>query len=130
MTAPAVCRRDSSGSPGPGIVDVHQPPGSGSAEDLRPAHLNLEVRHSFGNVDFSVTVDGKPAFQATLEGSGKRFKVFGKRSERGYTKTLDLPPGVRVVRVRVLSAERQIRSNPRRALRPRIGVGGDVTSLR
>ena len=73
-------------------------------EELRPAHLNLEVRHSFANVDFSVTVDGKPAFQTTVEGSGKRFKVFGKRSERGYTKTIDLPPGVRLVRVRVLSA--------------------------
>jgi len=73
-------------------------------EDLRPAHLNLEVRHSFANADFSVSVDGKPAFQTTVEGSGKRFKVFGKRSERGYTKTIDLPPGVRLVRVRVLSA--------------------------
>ncbi len=99
-------------------------------EDLRPAHLNLEVRHSFENVDFSVTVDGKPAFQTTVEGSGKRFKVFGKRSERGYTKTIDLPPGVRR-RPRPRPVRRgQIRSNPRRAIRSRIGVGGDVTSLR
>ena len=73
--------------------------------DLRPAHLNLDVRHSFRIVDFSVTVDGKPALQTKLEGSGKRFKVFGKRSERGYTKTIDLPVGVSVVRVRVLSTE-------------------------
>jgi hypothetical protein len=81
------------------------PASATAAEDLRPAHLNLEVRHSFKNVDFWVNVDGKPAFQTTVEGSGKRFKVFGKRSERGYTKTLELPPGVRVVRVRILSAE-------------------------
>ena len=69
----------------------------------RPAHLNLDVRHSFGSVDFSVTVDGKPAIATKLAGSGKRFKVFGQRSERGYTRTLDLEPGVRVVRVRILS---------------------------
>jgi hypothetical protein len=70
---------------------------------VRPAHLNLDVRHSFGSVDVSVAVDGKPAFQGKLAGGGKRFKAFGKRAERGYTKTLDLPPGAHVVRVRVLS---------------------------
>jgi hypothetical protein len=70
----------------------------------RPAHLNLDVRHSFASVDLSVTVDGKPALQTRLEGSGKRFGVFGKRSERGYTRTLDLTPGAHLVRVRVLSA--------------------------
>ena len=70
-----------------------------------PAHLNLDVRHSFGSVHFSVTVDGKPALKTKLEGSGKRFGVFGKRSERGYTRTLDLTPGVHLVRVRVLSAD-------------------------
>ena len=70
----------------------------------RPAHLNLDVRHSFGNVSFSVAVDGKTLFDTPLTGSGKKFKVFGKRSERGFTKTLELEPGVRVVRVRVTSA--------------------------
>ncbi|MEO8681902.1 MAG: hypothetical protein ABI665_22840 [Vicinamibacterales bacterium] len=69
----------------------------------RPAHLNLDVRHTFGSVDFSVTVDGKPALDTTLAGSGKRFKMFGKRAERSYTRTLDLSPGVRVVGVRVRS---------------------------
>jgi hypothetical protein len=52
-----------------------------------------------------VAVDGKPAFESKLAGGGKRFKAFGKRAERGYTKTLDLPPGVHVVRVRVRSTE-------------------------
>ena len=69
----------------------------------RPAHLNLDVRHSFGNVALSVAVDGKTIFDAPLTGSGKKFKVFGKRPERGFTKTLELEPGVRVVRVRVTS---------------------------
>ncbi len=58
-----------------------------------------------GGVDLSVTVDGKTAFKSKLDGSGKRFKMFGKRSERGFTHTLDLAPGVRVVRVRVQSAD-------------------------
>jgi hypothetical protein len=70
---------------------------------LRPAHLNLDVRHNLGSVDLSVTVDGKTALQMKLDGSGKRFKMFGKRSERAYTRTLDLAPGVRVVRVRMRS---------------------------
>ncbi len=74
---------------------------------MRPAHLNLDVRHSFGSVDFSVAVDGKPALRSKLSGGGKRFGAFGKRSERGYTKTLDLSPGVHVVRVRVSSADDQ-----------------------
>jgi len=102
VTAPAAAAATPAAVPAP-ASDVPTP--APAAEDLRPAHLNLEVRHSFKNVDFSVTVDGKPAFQATVEGSDKRFKVFGKRSERGYTKTIELPPGVRLVRVRVLSAE-------------------------
>ena len=57
----------------------------------RPAHLNLDVRHAFRTVDLSLTVDGKRTFHTTLTGSGKRFGVFGKRAERGFTKTLDLP---------------------------------------
>ena len=70
---------------------------------VRPAHLNLDVRHSFNTADLSVSVDGKSALETQLEGSAKRFKVFGKRAERSFTKTLDLAPGVRVVRVRVQS---------------------------
>lgn len=69
-----------------------------------PAHLNLDVRHTFKSVELSVTVDGKPALRTELDGSAKRFKVFGKRAQRGFTQTLDLAPGVRVVRVRVKSA--------------------------
>lgn len=69
----------------------------------RPAHLNLDVRHNFKTVDLSVTVDGKPALSTRLDGSGKRFKMFGKRAERGFTQTLDLAPGVRVVRVHMKS---------------------------
>ncbi|MDO8680335.1 MAG: hypothetical protein Q7R30_17590 [Acidobacteriota bacterium] len=70
----------------------------------RPAHLNLDVRHAFRSIDLSVTVDGRSVLDTTVEGSGKRFKVFGKRAERGYTTSLNLSPGVRVVRVRVRSA--------------------------
>lgn len=69
----------------------------------RPAHLNLDVRHSFGSVALLVTVDGKRVLETRLEGSGKKFKMFGKRAERGFTRTLDLEPGVRIVRVRVYS---------------------------
>jgi len=65
----------------------------------RPAHLNLDVRHSFASVDFSVTVDGKRVLDSKLEGSGKKFKMFGKRAERSFTRTLDMQPGVRLVRV-------------------------------
>jgi hypothetical protein len=80
-------------------------PASAVPDPVRPAHLNLDVRHSFKVVDFSVSVDGKSVVDTQLEGSGKRFKVFGKRSERGYTKTLELTPGVRLVKVRVRSIE-------------------------
>ena len=72
---------------------------------VRPAHLNLDIRHSFGTADLSVTVDGQPAISTRLDGSGKRFKMFGKRAERGYTQSIDLAPGVRVVRVRLRSAD-------------------------
>lgn len=71
----------------------------------RPAHLNLDVRHSFASVDFSVTVDGKRVLDSKLEGSGKKFKMFGKRDVRSFTRSLDLAPGVRVVNVRLKSAE-------------------------
>ena len=69
----------------------------------RPAHLNLDVRHNFRSVDFSVTVDGARALDTKIEGTGKKFGVFGKRGEKGFTATLDLEPGARVVRVRVRS---------------------------
>ena len=70
----------------------------------RPAHLNLDVRHTFRSVDVSVSVDGARVLDTKLEGSGKRFGMFGKRPEKGFTKSLNLSPGVRVVRVRVRSA--------------------------
>jgi hypothetical protein len=70
----------------------------------RPAHLNLDVRHNLRSVDFSVSVDGKSVLETTLAGSGKRFGVIGKRAERGFTRTIEVAPGVRIVRVRVRSA--------------------------
>ena len=73
------------------------------AVPARPAHLNLDVRHNFRSVDFSVTVDGARALDTKIEGTGKKFGVFGKRGEKGVTATLDLEPGTRVVRVRVRS---------------------------
>jgi hypothetical protein len=69
----------------------------------RPAHLNLDVRHSFQSVDLSIAVDGRSVLDTTLAGNRKRFGVVGKRAEKSFTKTLDLSPGVRVVRVRVRS---------------------------
>lgn len=74
------------------------------AAAARPAHLNLDVRHTFRSVELSVTVDGKPALETRLAGSGKRFGVIGKRAERGFTRTLDVAPGARIVRVRLRSA--------------------------
>jgi hypothetical protein len=81
------------------------PPAGESTQSTRPrpAHLNLDVRHAFRTVDLSLTVDGKRALDTKLTGSGKRFGVFGKRAERGFTKTLDLRPGVRIVGVRLRS---------------------------
>jgi hypothetical protein len=73
------------------------------APAAQAAHLNLDVRHSFRKVQLTIAVDDKPVLDTALEGNGKRFKVFGKRSERGYAKTLELNPGVRLVRVRVRS---------------------------
>ena len=89
----------------PAAVAVAPPKPAAVTAPVRPAHLNLDVRHSFGNVDFSVAVDGKQVLQTKLEGSGKRFGVFGKRGERGHTRSLELTPGVHLVRVRVLSAK-------------------------
>jgi len=71
----------------------------------RPAHLNLDLRHNFRSVDLTVTVDGRRALDTKLEGAGKKFGVFGRRAERSYTRTLDLQPGARVVRLHVKSAE-------------------------
>jgi hypothetical protein len=75
------------------------------AVTAHPAHLNLDVRHNFRSVDLSVTVDGRPALETKLAGSGKRFGVIGKRAERGFTRTLDVAPGVHLVRVRVRSTD-------------------------
>lgn len=71
----------------------------------RPAYLNLDLRHSLRMADVSVTVDGESVLQTAVPGSGRRFGVVGKRGERGFTRTLDLDPGVRVVRIRVRSAD-------------------------
>jgi len=84
-------------APSPMLKRATQP------EPGRPAHLNLEVHHGFGSADLLVSVDGTPALETKVDGGGKRFKMFGKRAERGFTRTLDLDPGVRVVRVRVRS---------------------------
>jgi len=97
-------------TPAPDVSTEAQParptsnhPASAAPEAATPAHVNLEVRHSFKSVDLFVSVDGRSIVDTKLTGSGKRFKVFGKRSERGYTKTLELMPGVRLVKVRVRS---------------------------
>ena len=71
----------------------------------RPAHLNLDLRHTFRSVDLTVTVDSKRVLDTKLEGAGKKFGVFGRRAERSYTRTLDLQPGARVVRLHIKSAE-------------------------
>lgn len=88
-------------------TSVSAPAGAGDripAATARPAHLNLDVRHNFRNVELFVTVDGKTALETRLAGSGKRFGVIGKRAERGFTRTLDVTPGTHVVRVRLRSA--------------------------
>ena len=97
-------------TPTPEVITEAQPaapaskaPVSTAPGAATPAHVNLEVRHSFKSVDLFVSVDGSSVVDTKLAGSGKRFKVFGKRSERGYTKTLELMPGVRLVKVRVRS---------------------------
>jgi hypothetical protein len=93
-------------APAPAIVVDDVPPVDPTPpEPPRPAHLNLDVRHTFKNVNVTVTIDDQPPLEAKVTGSGKRFGMFGKREERAYTKTFDLEPGVRVVRVRVRSAE-------------------------
>ena len=70
----------------------------------RPAHLNLDVRHNFRNVELTVSVDDKQVIDARLEGAGRKFGVFGSRGERSFTRSLELEPGVRVVRLHVRSA--------------------------
>lgn len=62
------------------------------------------MRHNLRSIDLSVTVDGKSALETKVAGSGKRFGVIGRRAERGFTRTLDVAPGIRIVRVRVRSA--------------------------
>ena len=95
-----------SSEPAPAAVETPSPaPAPEPApEPPRPAHLNLDVRHNLRSVDLSVTVDGKSVLETKLAGSGRRFGVIGKRAERGFTRTLEVAPGVRIVRVRVRSA--------------------------
>ena len=71
----------------------------------RPAHLNLDLRHSFRSVALTVTVDGKRMLDTKLEGAGKKFGVFGRRENRSFTRTLDLQPGARVVRLHIKNAD-------------------------
>ena len=85
------------------VVEERQPNEGTVPTPVRPAHLNLDVRHNFKLVALTVTIDNAPALDVKIDGSGKRFGMFGKREERLFTKTLDLDPGVRVVRVRVRS---------------------------
>jgi hypothetical protein len=82
--------------------EAPEPP-SAPAEPARPAHLNLDVRHAFKSVNLTVTIDDKRELDTKIDGSGKKFGVLGRREERAYTRTFDLEPGVRVVRVRVHS---------------------------
>lgn len=89
-----------SSEPAAAVVETPSP----APAPPRPAHLNLDVRHNFRSVDLSVSVDGKSVLQTKLAGSGKRFGVIGKRAERGFTRTIEVAPGVRIVRVRVRSA--------------------------
>ena len=101
---PAVVSASAPAAPVAAVAPV-APVETAAPAALRPAHLNLDVRHSLRSVDLSVTVDGKSVLETRLAGSAKRFGVVGKRSERGFTRTLDVAPGVRLVRVRVRSAE-------------------------
>jgi hypothetical protein len=91
------------GAPGapvaPGAPDAPATP----AVPDRPAHLNLDFRHSFGSVDLSLSVDNKRVLDTKLEGAGRKFGVFGKRGERSFTRSIELAPGARVVRIRVKS---------------------------
>lgn len=79
--------------------EMPEPPAA--VEPIRPAHLNLDVRHTFKSVHLTVSIDDTRMLDTRLEGSGKKFGVFGKRDERSYARTFELEPGVRLVRVRV-----------------------------
>ena len=72
-------------TPAPDVITEAQPdapaanhPASAAPGAATPAHVNLEVRHSFKSVDLFVSVDGRSIVDTKLAGSGKRFKVFGK----------------------------------------------------
>ena len=108
-TTPAVASRpaETAAAPvtAPTTAVATATPAPDSTVPPRPAHLNLNVRHTFATVDLLVTIDGKRVVETKLEGSGKKFKMFGKRQERGFTRTLDLEPGVRLVRVNLKSPE-------------------------
>jgi hypothetical protein len=85
------------------VAPADEPEPTPPPEPQRPAHLNLDVRHTFKSVNLTVTIDDKRELDTKLDGNGKKFGVFGQREERGYTRTFDLEPGIRVVRVRVHS---------------------------
>jgi hypothetical protein len=107
VTTPAPASNPPATSPAPSVNVAATTAPVAPLMPERPAHLNLDLRHSFETVALLVTVDGERVLETRLEGSGKKFKMFGKRAARGFTRTLDLRPGVRIVRVRVRStAER------------------------
>lgn len=104
MAAVAMPKMTNEPGPATAVIEEAQPEVEPtSREPVRPAHLNLDVRHSFKNINLAVTIDDQPALDTKIDGSGKRFGMFGKRQERLFTKTFDVEPGVRVVRVRVRS---------------------------
>lgn len=86
-------------------VSLHLDAARASNAASPAAHLNLDVRHSLGILDLSVTVDAKNDAADKLDGSGKQFKMFGERTQRGSTRALDLAPGIPVVRMRLRSAD-------------------------
>ena len=99
-----------------------------TVEPVRPAHLNLDVRHSLRSVDLSVTVDGKSVLETKLAGSGKRFGVVGKRCGPGFTRTSTWLPACGSSRS-ACDPRRRIRSDPRGAVRSRFGIGGGDADL-
>jgi len=105
LAAKPITAADATTSTAPAPVAPVTPAAATPDAAQRPAHLNLDVRHTFANIDVVVTVDGKRALDTSLEGSGKKFKMFGRRTERSFTRTIDLQPGVRLVRVNIKSEE-------------------------
>ena len=121
------CRGDSRGSPAPASESaLRRQPLPTSA----PRILNLDVRHSFKNVDLSVTVDGKSAFDTTARRQrqalqGVRQAIRTRLHQDARSRSRRAPRAVRV-----LIRRGQIRSDARRAVRSRIGIGGRVAESR